>query len=66
MDSPPDDDPFTREHQRREAAWDPVVRWQVLQETIAWAESQATVRRNTPEACLRLQKAKLAGLGPQK
>jgi hypothetical protein len=27
---------------------------------IAWAESQATVRRNTPERCLALERAKLA------
>jgi uncharacterized protein (UPF0548 family) len=30
-----------------------------IQEMIAWAESQATVRRNTREKCLELQRAKL-------
>jgi hypothetical protein len=52
-----------REEEKREAAWDPLVRWRVLQETITWAEAQATVRRNTPERCLALQRAKLARLG---
>jgi hypothetical protein len=49
------------EEQKREAHWDPAERWRVLQETITWAESQATVRRNTPRRCLELQAAKLKG-----
>jgi hypothetical protein len=61
-----DDESFAalkaREEQRREAAWDPAERWRILQEAIAWAESQATVRRNTPESCLELEKAKLKRL----
>jgi len=40
-------------------AWRPVVRWRVIQEMIAWADSQATVGRNTRERCLELQRAKL-------
>ena len=48
-----------REEQKREAAWDAAERWRVIQETITWAEAQATVRRNTPAECLRLQRAKL-------
>ena len=48
-----------REEQKREGAWDAADRWRVLQETITWAEAQATVRRNTPAECLRLQRAKL-------
>jgi hypothetical protein len=51
-----------REEAKREAAWDPAERWRVLQETITWAESQATVRRNTPARCLELERAKLARL----
>jgi hypothetical protein len=51
------------EEQKREAHWDPAERWRVLQETITWAESQATVRRNTPQRCLELQAAKLGGKG---
>jgi len=58
-------DPMTDEHlkaaeeRKREAAWSAAERWRVLQETIVWAESQATVRRNTPDECIRLQNAKL-------
>ncbi len=52
-----------REEEKRDANWDSAQRWRVLQETITWAESQATVRRNTPERCLELQRAKLAALG---
>lgn len=55
-----DDDLFEREHRKREARWDPLQRWLVLQETITWAESQLTVPRNTPETCLELQRLKLA------
>jgi hypothetical protein len=50
------------EKAKRERNWDPQQRWKVLQEMIAWAESQATVRRNTREACLREQARKLAEL----
>ena len=49
-----------REEQKREACWDAAQRWRILQETITWAEAQATVRRNTPARCLELQRAKLA------
>jgi hypothetical protein len=57
-------DPQTKaaEEAKRERAWDPAVRWRVLQETIAWAEAQATVRRNTKESRLAEQAAKLAWL----
>jgi len=53
------DDLKRAEEQKREAHWDPTERWRVLQATIAWAESQATVRRNTRQKCLELQAAKL-------
>jgi hypothetical protein len=59
MSDQSDDDLKRREEQKREAAWDAAERWRVLQETITWAEAQATVRRNTPAECLRLQRAKL-------
>ena len=59
------DDLKRREEQKREAAWDPAQRWRVIQEMITWAESQATVRRNTPERCLELQKRKLERLEGQ-
>jgi hypothetical protein len=47
------------EEQKREAMWDAAQRWRVLQETITWAELQLTVRRNTPQRCLELQRKKL-------
>ncbi len=50
------------EEARRERHWDPAVRWRVLQETIAWAEAQATVRRNSNAARLAEQREKLARL----
>ena len=37
----------------------PAERWRIIQKMIAWADSQATVRRNTRERCLELQRAKL-------
>lgn len=55
-----DDDLKRREEAKREAHRDPLQRWIVLQETITWAESQLTVRCNTPARCLELQRTKLA------
>ncbi len=57
--TPGDDDLKRCEEQKREAAWDPAERWRVIQATITWAESQATVRRNTPARCLELEGTKL-------
>ena len=54
-----DDDLKRFEERKREARWNAAQRWQVLQDTITWAESQATVRRNTRQRCLELQQAKL-------
>jgi len=48
-----------REEEKRRRHWDAAARWQVIQQTIRWAEQQATVRRNSPEACLREQRRKL-------
>lgn len=48
-----------REEQKRERMWNPVERWRVIQETITWAEAQATVQRNRPANRLREQAAKL-------
>ena len=62
-------DRAAREHERRERAWQPAARWQAIQETIRWAESQATARRNTPQSCIererriRLQLEERQGLG---
>jgi len=57
------DDLKRAEEQKREAHWDAAERWRVLQETITWAASQVTVRRNTPQRCLELQAAKLRESG---
>jgi hypothetical protein len=51
-----DDELKRREEEKRERMWDPGERWRVIQETIAWAEAQATVRRNTPARCLELER----------
>jgi hypothetical protein len=60
------DDPMwelkRREEEKRQRCWDPAERWRVLQETIAWADAQAAVSRNTPARCLELQRARLAKL----
>jgi hypothetical protein len=50
------------EEAKRERNWDPAERWRVIQATIAWAEQQQTVRRNTPAACLAHQNRLLASL----
>ena len=48
-----------REERKREACWDPVVRWRVLQETITWAEAQCRHPRNSPSRRLAEQARKL-------
>ena len=53
------DDLKQEEEAKRDRNWDPRQRWKALQDMIAWAEAQATVRRNTREACLREQAKKL-------
>jgi hypothetical protein len=55
----PDAELIRREEEKREACWDPVERWRVLQQTITWAEQQVTVRRNTPRRCIELEREKL-------
>lgn len=50
------------EEAKRERNWNPRLRWQVIQDTITWAEAQRTVRRNTPTGCLAEQRRKLAEL----
>jgi hypothetical protein len=41
-----------REDAKREKCWDPREQWRVLQETIAWIDSQQEVPRNSPGGCL--------------
>jgi len=50
------------ESAKRLRNWNRTEQWQVLQQTITWAEQQATVQRNTPAACLREQQRKLSQL----
>lgn len=50
------------EEAKRDRNWAARQRWKALQDMIAWAEAQATVRRNTREACLREQVRKLQQL----
>ena len=47
------------EERRRTAHCTAAQRWSVLQQTITCAASQANGRRNTPEQCLKLQRASL-------
>jgi hypothetical protein len=60
------DELVLRERVKRERNWDPKVRWQVIQDTIAWASLQSSVRRNTKEACLTNQARLLATFAPSK
>jgi hypothetical protein len=48
------------EEQKRERSWSAQERWRLIQEAIAWAETQATVRRNTPQSRLAEQSRKIA------
>jgi hypothetical protein len=47
------------EEAKRDRHWDAAERWRAIQDTITWAENQATVRRNTPKRCLDEQSRKL-------
>ena len=53
------DDLKRREEAKRDAHWSPAERWRVIQETIAWADAQAPVPRNSMARCLELQQKKL-------
>ena len=57
-----DDDLKRREEARREAATDPVARWQAVQEFMAWAASQSTAPKMTPAACKAKERRLLAGM----
>jgi len=50
-----------REEKKRDACWNPVERWSVLQQTIAWVDSQQSVPRNSKKGCL-MRQAQLQGL----
>lgn len=53
-----------QEEEKRGRHWEPAERWRVILQTIRWAEQQAAVRRNSPEACLGEQRRKLAQMRP--
>ena len=61
MIEPPNDELLRSEQRQREAHWDPAERWRVIQEMIAWADAQATVRRNTSARCWKRNGRKIAG-----
>jgi hypothetical protein len=52
-----------REGAKRDRNVAPAERWRLILATIAWAERQATVRRNTQEACLANQRRLLGSMG---
>jgi hypothetical protein len=43
------------EELKRERCWDSQKRWETLQETIAWVDSQQPVPRNSPQGALAKQ-----------
>ena len=51
-----------REERKRERRWNSQDRWRLIQEALNWAETQSTVRRNTPECRVAEQARKLAFL----
>ena len=57
-----DDDLKRREERKREAATDPVARWQAVQEFMAWAASQSSAPKMTPAACKAKERRLLAGM----
>jgi hypothetical protein len=50
------------EEQKREQCWNARERWRVLQETIAWVDSQQAVPRNSRQGCLAKQALLLKGM----
>jgi len=49
--------PQEKDHEeaKRERCWDPQLRWQVFQETIAFVDSQQPIPRNSRTSCLARQ-----------
>jgi len=45
----------TREERKRDRCWDPGERWRVIEQTIAWVDSQQRMPRNSRQACLANQ-----------
>ena len=61
-----DNDIKKKQERLREAHWNPLARWKVIQDTITWAESQQTVLRNTRQACLQKQNRLLQSFGKKR
>jgi len=58
---PTDDAELKRfEERKRDAMVDPAERWRLLQEMIAWADSQRPVPRNSPAGARAAERAQLA------
>jgi len=51
-----------QEELKRDRHLDAREKWRLILEAISWAESQVTVRRNTPQRCLADQARKLSSL----
>lgn len=57
-------DELAREEAKRLRMWDPVARWKLIQETIAWIDQQQPIPRNSKAGALREQARKLAAFPP--
>ena len=62
LDEACDDGLKRREEAKREAAWDPVARWEAVQRFTAWAASQSTAPKMTPAVCKAKERRLLAGM----
>lgn len=51
-----------REEEERERNWDPRKRWQVIEQTIEWVDSQQPVPRNSRQARLAIQAKRAVGV----
>jgi hypothetical protein len=47
---------FQAEELKRDQCWNPAEQWRVLQETIAWIDSQQDVPRNSPAGCIAAER----------
>ena len=62
------DDLKRREEAKRDAHWNPVERWRLIQETIAWADAQAPFHATAwPDAwnCRRRRSPLVCELSPR-
>jgi hypothetical protein len=50
------------EESKRERSWSAQERWRMIQDAINWAETQSTVRRNSPRNRLEEEARKIAFL----